>query len=554
MLTMTAGPDSGVPTGFEALATGEWSAARDAFEAVLLSGDAPEPLMGLANASYWLGDLDVMLDSLERAYASACRTGASMFAAAAAMSLVGYHKQFVGNMAAARGWLARAARIVDSEVPELRGELLGATAFVTDDPAEGERLAREAQEIGRANGNVDLELLAMTATGAALVQQGRTAEGMALLDEAMAAALGGACGDPLTAAHASCMTIVVCASHFDIERATQWLRAMDRFIARYGCPFLDAECRTHYGRVLFESGNWGAAEETLSNAIAMAKGTTPSSFAAASATMAELRIAQGRLEDAERLLRGLEGRDETTGAVALLRVRRGQTEAAAALLSHAIGTLEVPRLDVAPLIELLGRCQIASGDRPGATARAVTLIELGDRNDCPVIAAHGHRLLGHAVASVDARRTADELQRAVAAFTRAGMPYRAAETRLELAGELATSERQVAAVEAGHALEVFEDLGAGGRADEAAALLRTLGVRAARTGPKNIGRLTKREQEVLTLVSAGLSNPEIADRLFVSRKTVEHHVASVLAKLGVRSRAEAAAVAERLRHTRESSK
>jgi hypothetical protein len=241
--------DDALGEGFRALAAGDWPAARDAFESVLQSRDVPEALVGLASASYWLADLTVMMQSLERAHAAARRRGDPVIAAGAAMALVGYHKQFFGNTTAAKGWLARATRIVETDAPQLRGELLGARSFLTDDPAEAERLAREVVDIGRAGGNADLELLGMSAVGAAMVQQGRMADGLAMLDEVMAAAIGGECDSPLTAAHASCMTMLVCASCFDIERATRWAQAMDGFIATYGCPVLDAECRTNYGRV-----------------------------------------------------------------------------------------------------------------------------------------------------------------------------------------------------------------------------------------------------------------------------------------------------------------
>ena len=59
------------------------------------------------------------------------------------------------------------------------------------------------------------------------------------------------------------------------------------------------------------------------------------------------------------------------------------------------------------------------------------------------------------------------------------------------------------------------------------------------------GLLTKREAEVLELLGHGLTNPEISDRLFISRKTVEHHVGNILAKVNLRSRAEAAIYATR---------
>ena len=93
-------------------------------------------------------------------------------------------------------------------------------------------------------------------------------------------------------------------------------------------------------------------------------------------------------------------------------------------------------------------------------------------------------------------------------------------------------------------------LGARPAAQMVARKLRERGARVPR-GPRqatqeNPAGLTGRQLEVLALLADGLSNAEIADRLVVSQKTVDHHVSAILKKLAVRSRAQAAAEAARL--------
>jgi DNA-binding NarL/FixJ family response regulator len=193
-------------------------------------------------------------------------------------------------------------------------------------------------------------------------------------------------------------------------------------------------------------------------------------------------------------------------------------------------------------MELLGETEIGQGHHEAAVDRGRRLAELGSSLSCQVILARGERLLGHAVAAHgNAGEATRHLGASLAAFVRLEMPLEAARTQKLLAETLRGGEPDVAVAEARAALATFENLGAERDADAAAALLRRLGVKAARAGPKGVGRLTKREREVLSLLGQGLSNPEIAERLYISRKTVEHHVARVLSKLGLRSRAEAAA-------------
>jgi DNA-binding NarL/FixJ family response regulator len=110
---------------------------------------------------------------------------------------------------------------------------------------------------------------------------------------------------------------------------------------------------------------------------------------------------------------------------------------------------------------------------------------------------------------------------------------------------VAADRPEVAVAEATAALEALERLQAHRDAAQAADVLRQLGASARPAGPPERGTLSKREAEVLDLLGHGLTNGEIGDRLYISHRTVEHHVGSILAKLGLRSRTEAAAHAIR---------
>ena len=533
----------------EAVQAGEWSAAREGFEAALEREEAGEALFGLGIALQWLGDSESAIRYWKRAYADFRRRRDAQQAVLAAFYLCLGYRMILGNDAASRGWCQRAASVVeDLDAAELNGWVELARAYVANEsgrPREGELHAREALAIARATADSDLELCTKSELGAALVAIGRVEEGTALLDEAMAGALAGEGADLDTVVMISCRTVASCDRGGDVRRATQWVRAADEFNRRYGSPHLYTTCRTHHGGILFAAGRWAEADRELKAALEVGKAAEPDLHAEALARLAELRLAQGRTEEAARLLDGYADHHAAARAIGAIHLARDEPGAAASVLGRKLREVQGGSLEGAAVSELLVEAEIAQGALADATARAERLAELASHVDSQLVSARAQRALGRAHAAADGSDAIASLEAALAAFRQLEMPFEAAKTRLLIATTLAGDERETAIAEARATLAGFEELGAGPGADAAAALLRSLGVSAARAGPKGIGLLTKRELEVLALLGEGLSNPEIAERLFISRKTVEHHVASVLSKLELGGRGEAAGYAVR---------
>src|SRR5918999_813413 len=281
--------------GWRRFADADWAAARDSFAAVLEHdpGD-PEALDGLGQSLWWLGERDAGIDRRRDAYAAYRRRGDDRGAGRIATYLAGEHR-IDGQDAAAAGWLARARRL-----------LAGAGALA---------------QLGRA-----------------VVRQGRVDEGLALLDEAMAIALGGETIDPLACGDACCTTLVVCDGLSDLQRAAQWCELVVEFNERRRFTPVQSWCRGIYGGVLVRAGEWERAEAVLAEALERrADRRRGGGHALPLSVLADLRLRQGRSDEAERLLAGLE--DEPAALVSLVRLalQRGELEFAPAPVARPGG-------------------------------------------------------------------------------------------------------------------------------------------------------------------------------------------------------------------------
>lgn len=309
-----------------------------------------------------------------------------------------------------------------------------------------------------------------------------------------------------------------------------------------------------------DHGDITSAREVIARGLAYARDhELRSYFQYLLGMRAEAHLLAGEWEVAERDARealamrdllGI-GRHPALVALALLLTRRGAPEADAVLREaweRALPTEELQRLAPAAA----GRAERAwlEGDtsRVADAARDVYALALasGEPQAVGVLAFwmwRGGALTAPppSAAEAYALSIAGDWRAAAALWERRGFVYQRAEA-LSHAGE------EPALLEA---LAIFERLGAAPAAARLRGELRRRGVRRIPRGPHRDTRaspagLTPRQRDVLALVATGATNNEIAERLVLSARTVDHHVAAVLAKLGASSRRDAVRAARDL--------
>jgi DNA-binding CsgD family transcriptional regulator len=539
----TAVADDLLRAGRDALSTGDWATARACFEKAGEFGESAEVLDGLSQAVHFQGEHLRAIELKERAFAAYRHRGKRVEAAELARWLAFLHGTVHGNMAAANGWMARAVNLLEGVEPcAAHGWLTLDRAPFTDDLSERERLAMAARAIAGQFGDRDLEFSASALLGEAYVASGRVREGMALLDETMAAVSGGEVAGIASVGEIYCRLLSACEHAADVRRAEQWLAAASRSVA--WIDFAPPTCRSHYGGILIAIGRWAEAEEQLLIAIR----TFESGYRAERVTplvrLADLRVRQGRFEEAERLLEDNEWHPLVRRALAGVALGRGDLGLAEDRARLCLERENPSDPACAPVLELLVQIQLAHDDVAAAWETVDRLAELAKDSGDDRAGACAEFATGQLLAAEGSERAASHLIAAHERFSVLDLPLEAGRTQLALAGTLGPRAPDAAVAEARAALATFERLGAARDADRATQLLRGLGA-TGRAWPKRYGELTKRESEVLSLLAAGRSNAEISDRLYISRRTAENHVAHILSKLGLRSRAEAAAYAVR---------
>jgi len=345
----------------------------------------------------------------------------------------------------------------------------------------------------------------------------------------------------------------------DVDTGVTYLeQALDVALA-HDLGHLGGRAYANLASVLVDNDRFDRADTVIADGLRYAEDRNLTMrYVCVTAVLADSELKRGRWDDAiasawcirQRAGTVAVGHIPALTTIGTIQMRRGEPDAHATLLAalqlaERTGELTV----IAPVALALTEEAWLRGDMPGARDLIRGVL---DRSDQPLTTQHRGHLIswavrlgeehealagtpGHVASQINGR-----WQEAADAWHALGRPYERALALIEVSTPPALTE----------AFDILDRLGAGPAAALVAERLRSLGERVPRgvrpSTRANPAGLTAREIEVLQLVVDGLTNGEIAAKLFVSDKTVEHHVSRILVKLGVTSRREAARTAHQL--------
>ncbi len=508
--------------------------ARCAWEEALAqsagaTGD-PDLVDAEAEAQWWLGRLDECIDRREVAYRLYEDRGDLEQAGRVAVRLW-EHQMMKMRPAIAGAWLRRGRRALEG-LPEC--EALGTLLLRELEMAHGSgdlqaaaAQARDALALARRLHSADLEAEAQQALGRVLIDAGDLDEGLGSLDEAMLSAVEGRLSAYSTG-KVLCSMISACDLLGDLRRAAEWTDATLRWSQRHPLAMWPGICRVHHASILQHRGDWAAAEREARRACQEIEGFHLPNVAAGWVEVGEVRRRLGDLDGAQDAFARAEAlTGQQSAGLAMLWLAQGRLEAASALISRLLDEQTWNVLARGRLLPACVQIAVSRGDLEAAESATVELERIAADHRSPLLGAGALAARGRVQLArrecPEARKT---LRRALERWHELEVPYEVATTRLLLAQACqACGDEDEAARSLALAAEVFDRLGV-----------------LTETGALPAG-LTAREAEVLVLVAEGCTNRQVADRLFLSERTVARHLSNIFVKTGAVTRTAAAAFA-----------
>jgi DNA-binding NarL/FixJ family response regulator len=519
----------------------DWSATRRLLDGVPVHDLAIEDLDRFATSAYLTGRDETAFELWATAHRNCAQAGEVEQAARFGLRLA-ETLGFKGDIGRSAGWVERVRRLLDDagvdcvEVGYLANASAVCRIFGAGDYPGAHELFVRAGAVGARYRDQELMTLARIGEGRMLVYLGAIAEGVALLDEAMISVEAREIS-PIGVGDAYCTVIDACTEIFDMSRCRAWTNSFSRWCHEHPDLVLyRGNCLLHSAQVMHVHGDWSDAVESAHRACErLAEPLNSLTLGGAHYVEGDLHRLRGEFGAAEdSYRRANEHGCEPQPGLALMRLAQGRTDTAAAsirrVLDEAVGPVFRARV-----LGAYAEIMLAVGDVAAARAAADELKEAAAALGSAFLQARA----AHATAAtlVAEGRATDALRasrQALRWWTELDAPHEAALTRVLIAEACAAvGDTEGAELATSAARAAFEALGA---APDLARL----------DGGGEQGRpdgLTSRELEVLRVLAQGKTNRVIAEKLFISEKTVASHVSHIFTKLGVSSRAAATAYA-----------